>query len=245
MPLDHLSLLPVDAVCLTCGYPLRDLVSRACPECGRAFDPVDRLTFGLPARELGRPLEPPGRVTNLTALVLTALAVVDFSSPGSWMFGCVFEFAAAIALIWIAVRYVRQYSARRRRRLSATATPLPEDAPGLRWKTVPVCLVILLSLLPRPAWPLQLRFWVSKPALQREAQRVLAGGPGGKEQWVGLFHVSGSRLITPRAVFLTTGMMTLNELGLLYTPDPGTRLPPDYYMKGSLTSDWYVLAFEF
>lgn len=31
--------------CLHCDYSLRDLESRACPECGRTFDPSDEATF--------------------------------------------------------------------------------------------------------------------------------------------------------------------------------------------------------
>lgn len=31
--------------CMDCGYPLGGLKSRACPECGRPFDPEDRRTF--------------------------------------------------------------------------------------------------------------------------------------------------------------------------------------------------------
>lgn len=32
--------------CLGCGYRLDHLTTNACPECGRAFDPVDPRTFG-------------------------------------------------------------------------------------------------------------------------------------------------------------------------------------------------------
>lgn len=31
--------------CRRCDYPLEGLDSRVCPECGRGFDPADRLTF--------------------------------------------------------------------------------------------------------------------------------------------------------------------------------------------------------
>jgi hypothetical protein len=31
--------------CMTCRYDLRRLRARACPECGRAFDPADPATF--------------------------------------------------------------------------------------------------------------------------------------------------------------------------------------------------------
>lgn len=31
--------------CLDCEYPIHDIASRACPECGRRFDPSDSTTF--------------------------------------------------------------------------------------------------------------------------------------------------------------------------------------------------------
>lgn len=34
------------ACCLSCGYLLRGLPRPVCPECGRAFDPLDSKTFG-------------------------------------------------------------------------------------------------------------------------------------------------------------------------------------------------------
>jgi hypothetical protein len=37
-----------DARCLHCGYALRGLSENRCPECGRAFDPADPLTFTSP-----------------------------------------------------------------------------------------------------------------------------------------------------------------------------------------------------
>jgi hypothetical protein len=37
------------STCLQCGYPLRGLRSCRCPECGRAFDPSNRRTYGPPA----------------------------------------------------------------------------------------------------------------------------------------------------------------------------------------------------
>lgn len=40
-----------DAFCLGCGYCLRQLTERRCPECGRAFDPDDARTMSL-----GKPL---------------------------------------------------------------------------------------------------------------------------------------------------------------------------------------------
>lgn len=53
MPDDPLTHTPHNAFCLGCGYALRDLPSRTCPECGRAFDPGNPRTMSL-----GHPLRP-------------------------------------------------------------------------------------------------------------------------------------------------------------------------------------------
>lgn len=39
------SSVPESACCITCGYLLRDLPKNACPECGRAFDPADPMSY--------------------------------------------------------------------------------------------------------------------------------------------------------------------------------------------------------
>lgn len=49
----HSTTPPDDAFCLSCGYPLRDLPTPRCPECGRAFDPTNPRTMSL-----GQPLRP-------------------------------------------------------------------------------------------------------------------------------------------------------------------------------------------
>lgn len=44
-----------DARCLSCGYQLRGLPEAVCPECARAFDPLDPTTFdGDPSRRRRR-----------------------------------------------------------------------------------------------------------------------------------------------------------------------------------------------
>ncbi len=40
--------MPDEAACLGCGYLLRQLPARRCPECGRGFDPADPRTYRVP-----------------------------------------------------------------------------------------------------------------------------------------------------------------------------------------------------
>jgi hypothetical protein len=61
--------------CWECGYSLRGLENRRCPECGRPFDPADERTMNMggEVRRLARFLmKPPGWMTH----VLTVLAVL-------------------------------------------------------------------------------------------------------------------------------------------------------------------------
>src|SRR5215211_4188837 len=61
---------PTDARCLGCGYALRALASRRCPECSRAFDAADPWTMavGRPhGRLVAAMLSPIGRPTFFAA----------------------------------------------------------------------------------------------------------------------------------------------------------------------------------
>jgi hypothetical protein len=64
-----------DAFCRGCRYHLRGLAARACPECGRAFDPSDPGTYALgPAPAWRRRLTSRWVVIPLMVGLLTALA---------------------------------------------------------------------------------------------------------------------------------------------------------------------------
>ncbi len=39
--------------CLQCGYPLQDLATHRCPECGERFDPLDESTYAKSAQKKG------------------------------------------------------------------------------------------------------------------------------------------------------------------------------------------------
>src|SRR4051812_4047956 len=62
--------------CWGCGYDLRSIPSRNCPECGKAFDPDDARTMNMgkpPLSRIGRWLLKP---TGLWALILAGAATV-------------------------------------------------------------------------------------------------------------------------------------------------------------------------
>src|SRR4051794_19747730 len=74
--------LPDHARCLGCGYPLRGLGSRRCPECGREFDADDLRTVNLgrvPGRVGRALLRPSGWRPTLVAV---AAAIAMLSATG-------------------------------------------------------------------------------------------------------------------------------------------------------------------
>lgn len=90
-------------------------------------------------------------------------------------------------------------------------TARPHRSPLLAWP-----LVLVLSLLPLSMlltfWPFRLAFLVSRPAMDRLADRVDAGQAVTSPEWAGLFRVVGS----------TTDASTRN-VGLIIDPDPSGR----------------------
>ena len=97
-----------DASCIGCGYQLRGLSERRCPECGRAFDPGDPRTMNV-GRTLGpiarRLLAPVGRPTWR----LHALAVAAFLWGWAWLPGAlvVSAYALLLLLALYAYRFIR------------------------------------------------------------------------------------------------------------------------------------------
>ena len=70
---------PAPMTCLGCDYPLAGVAANACPECGRAFDPADRKTYGP------RRVRPPKE----------ARAVLSWRPPW-YLFAVYFVFSAAL-----------------------------------------------------------------------------------------------------------------------------------------------------
>ena len=64
--------------CLTCHYDLRKLAELRCPECGRAFDPSDSITFRDPA-ERNR------RIRQICGICLLCMVAVLSMLLLSWL----------------------------------------------------------------------------------------------------------------------------------------------------------------
>lgn len=66
--------------CQRCGYPLDGASSKSCPECGRAFDPDNALTFDQHAWAWRS-----RRLTRLAFKLTACVALIMFLAVGSWI----------------------------------------------------------------------------------------------------------------------------------------------------------------
>lgn len=104
----------IDIFCMACGYALRGLSGRTCPECGRAFDPADPATVTTVADSRRRRRQ---RWLRWAAIGLAAAGFVYAVAPrgiGTWEISIYCEDCGQmlitrrlqlIAPAWLAVRY--------------------------------------------------------------------------------------------------------------------------------------------
>jgi hypothetical protein len=98
---------------------------------------------------------------------------------------------------------------------------------------VPLFVVVVSTLSPLPP---DLRFWLSKPALDRLAQQVIANGDA-PDQWVGLYHVRYARRLGGNGMNFRLGHWEENH-GLEYVK-PGRQPERDVQYR-HLGGDWYL-----
>jgi hypothetical protein len=70
--------IPEDALCITCGYALRNLSNPRCPECGREFDPANSRSMNLgkkPGWILNFLLRPKRRWPMAATIIATLLVI--------------------------------------------------------------------------------------------------------------------------------------------------------------------------
>ncbi len=216
--------LPPDAAaCLSCGYSLRSLESRKCPECGRAFDPevltsmcVPRVPGALAPWER-RLLEPVRWPYRSVRGLLIAFAVI-----ASWVPAPSPLPAAVVALVWLAVAvpYLFRRTARRWVvvRYGLEREILRVDREGL-WRMRRLLLVAFLIAASHV--PFFINFAISRPFLDRaarywltEAPAVSSPPPGPSVH--GLFVVTSTRVSMRYVHFYTPGgriIYRLNEKG--------------------------------
>lgn len=112
---------PEEATCLGCGYALRGLRARACPECGRAFDPADPLSMRTSQR-IDRALRRALFWAPMSAAIATLVVLM-----------LVLLMTRHLNALWLAAAVLLAAFIRRRARLSLLAgapepNPLTEGA---------------------------------------------------------------------------------------------------------------------
>ncbi len=243
--------IPETAVCLGCGYALRDLPEPRCPECGRAFDPADPRTFGPEPRPkwLQPWAAPPPwwHVCAITAFVWALLfhLSVPYGRPAvlgeAPLAGSFVAYTTPWLPLGIGLDYlVRALVAGDDRRSPRRRATKALRCTRWRWVVTPICLCLVSTALAFD-WPFEVRFRLSRPAFDRAVQVFRQGqstntGP----HWIGLYHVKRISNFGPGAVVLKTeyGEGTRDSVGFVYDP----RNPPARPYNEYIGQGWYVAS---
>ncbi|MBY0262626.1 MAG: hypothetical protein K2Q20_09800, partial [Phycisphaerales bacterium] len=191
-PSRQLDLHP-SAECLACRYSLAGVAEPICPECGRAFNPDNPLTYGPrtdhPFLQWG--LRGPGRTTFISAGVVGLLSALAGSTPlmsvgwfglallsGLGVLGV--SVVRALVATWVAVRRPEQRMALWQSRM--------------RWVVLAGLGSLCMGLVAvKPVW--RLRWLVSRPAFDALAADVRAGVVAPRTRQCGLISAEGARLV--------------------------------------------------
>jgi hypothetical protein len=186
-------MIDTPGLCISCNYQLRGLVTPRCPECGREFDPNDPSTMNMGRKlsALDRFVLGPIRwpVISLTAgatgfvLWLSRLPggrkTVPLAAIG------VLGIVGLLWLVWPMMRaIVMKRTGWTRDQLTAGRKP--------RW--VVGAVVVFTAIAVYLNWPMQMAFWVSRPAMTSLANRILQSPNFSHgDQWIGFYKVQDIR----------------------------------------------------
>jgi hypothetical protein len=126
---------PESATCLGCGYALRGLSSRQCPECGRAFDPAYPMSM-LTRERLERALRRARWWAPLAAWVMTVFVLLI----AALFFRFITPLVIVVAIL--VAGFVRRLA--RRSLLAGAVDPNPWSERAGRVLTWLLCLYILV-----------------------------------------------------------------------------------------------------
>lgn len=162
------------ARCLDCGYALRRLQTRCCPECGRAFDLSDPATYTTRQRHLWleRAMRRPIGIPTFAAVAVLCAATWWLACWPS-MYYFVFPMVWTLGALWVGA-----WSILTARRVVRDIVVLPAHAPRTssryRYRLI-AGLVGATTLAVLFHVPLRVQFAFARPELDRWVQEILSG----------------------------------------------------------------------
>lgn len=151
--------------------------------------------------------EPPGIIFHC-ATALAVLAAFDANSRGAFLMAASTQMAwFLLAGIWL-VRFVGAASTKRLR--------LPV-LHWIRWMAVPLVLGVAF-LLTQTSVPSDVRFSVSRGAMNQAAAEVMAGGSTNRS-WIGLYPAERVERIANGMRFIVAGSGFIDQVGFAYSTD--------------------------
>jgi hypothetical protein len=235
--------LPDFARCLNCDYSLRQLPESRCPECGRAFDAADELSYRghprVPAWVQAW-CEPLPTDFNRAFTAGGALALLAFVWPGS-LFPLMLTPCLLVPLVMVwGLRVSVQVALHllfRRRGLRPPASLRPYLHAPI------VCLVVLIALFTKA--PARLYLLASLPFMQRYVELARTNPQAlPDDAWVGLYP---ARSITTRPgggfSFAIHGTGFMDVYGIAYLPQGSPSSDPAK-SHHRLLGEWYSWCIE-
>jgi len=192
----------VVGLCLSCNYPLWGLASPRCPECGREFDPLDPKTMNM-----GRSLTPFARWAmgplrwhvSLASWAAIAYAIWMARLPGEQIrHSTSIGILIGLGVFWLAWPFLRVMVARK------YGWPHSLLMRGQKQRVAVGIALLVASIAIWYDLPLRGALWISRPAMDRLATKLIASGqPYADDQWVGVFYCTRIKKIMGGGVRIT------------------------------------------
>ncbi len=227
-------LLPEDAKCLQCNYPLRGLPEINCPECGLPFDPGNPTSYHTPTLRswLIRYGQPPGKrwIGVLLAAVLFFLA--SLSDPFLEPPVCIWTAALSFLLVLLAL----DWSLRLAIRIFLGGGSKAHQRH--RWLWAPLMFAFIATPFLYP-WPAYLRFQLNKPDFENAIQNIATLQTKTPIR-VGSYMIRSTSVQSDGSIFLSVYTDRARAHGFWYIPTNPDTLQSNCIIEHRLNANWYI-----
>jgi hypothetical protein len=215
-------------LCLDCGYALHGLPTPRCPECGRAFDPLDPTTMNM-GRELSDlakfVLGPVRWPVSLMSWGAIAVALWYARLPGGQIANSSsIWILLSLGVLWIVWPIVRWIAAKK------YGWPTSLLMRGQRLRLTVAVSILLAAVAIYRQLPLKAALYVSRPAMDQLATEVLASGEQyADDRWCGVYKATRVTVIPAQGDPRGGVRITVEESnrayrsGFAYLPKADTR----------------------